>query len=252
MPSYPYRDSHVKDKTVSPTVLSLTWESPYLEKTVFILRRGPGSVSKSGCQDFDWFWMMRKFVSYSIFLNMMTSSDENIFRVNGHLCGEFTGQRRSFDVFFHLRLNIRLSKQSWGWWFETPPRPLWRHCNGSICWSRTSWLFTVNSILSCYAYNSLVKYYRGVTWALWRPRSPAIRFLLNNLFRLASKKHQWCNVQICQGMHEGLWNITADMCDPESFSVSLQWRSHNERDSVCYHRRLDCLLILLLRCRPKK
>ena len=26
-------------------------------------------------------------------------------------------------------LNKRLSKQSWGWWFETPSRPLWRHCN---------------------------------------------------------------------------------------------------------------------------
>ena len=23
----------------------------------------------------------------------------------------------------------RLSKQSWGWWFETPSRSLWRHCN---------------------------------------------------------------------------------------------------------------------------
>ena len=41
MPSYPYRDSYVKDKTVSPTILPLTWESPYLGKTVFILRRGP-------------------------------------------------------------------------------------------------------------------------------------------------------------------------------------------------------------------
>ena len=40
MSSYQYRDFHVKDKTVSPTVLSLTWESPYLGKTVFILRRG--------------------------------------------------------------------------------------------------------------------------------------------------------------------------------------------------------------------
>ena len=30
MPSYQYRDSHVKEKTVSPTVLYLTWESPYL------------------------------------------------------------------------------------------------------------------------------------------------------------------------------------------------------------------------------
>ena len=52
---------------------------------------------------------------------MMTSSNGNIFRVTGHLCGEFTGpgefptQRpvpRSFDVFFDLRLNKRLSKQS--------------------------------------------------------------------------------------------------------------------------------------------
>ena len=26
-------------------------------------------------------------------------------------------------------LNERLSKQSWGWWIETPSHPLWRHCN---------------------------------------------------------------------------------------------------------------------------
>ena len=26
-------------------------------------------------------------------------------------------------------LNKRLSKQSWGWWFDTPSRSLWRHCN---------------------------------------------------------------------------------------------------------------------------
>ena len=36
---------------------------------------------------------------------------------------------RSFDVFFDLRLHTRLSKQWWGWWFEAPSRPLWRHCN---------------------------------------------------------------------------------------------------------------------------
>ena len=39
------------------------------------------------------------------------------------------GQWRGALVFFHLRLNKRLSKQSWGWWFETVSRPLWRHCN---------------------------------------------------------------------------------------------------------------------------
>ena len=36
---------------------------------------------------------------------------------------------RSVDVFFDLRLNKRLRKQSRGWWFETLLRPLWRHCN---------------------------------------------------------------------------------------------------------------------------
>ena len=45
---------------------------------------------------------------------------------------EFPTQRpvtRSFDVFFDLRPYKRLSKQLWGWWFETPSCPLWRHCN---------------------------------------------------------------------------------------------------------------------------
>ena len=47
--------------------------------------------------------------------------------------GEFPAQRpvmRSFGVFFDLRLNKRLNKQSWGWWFETLSRPLWHHYNG--------------------------------------------------------------------------------------------------------------------------
>ena len=50
---------------------------------------------------------------------------------NSPVLGQFPKQRlvtRSFDVFFDLRLNKRLRKQSWGWWFETPSRPLWRHC----------------------------------------------------------------------------------------------------------------------------
>ena len=46
---------------------------------------------------------------------------------NSPVTGEFPPQRpvmRSFDVFFDLRLNKRLSKQSWDWWFETPSRSL--------------------------------------------------------------------------------------------------------------------------------
>ena len=37
--------------------------------------------------------------------------------------------RGAFFFFFDLRLNKRLSKQSWCWWFETLSRPLWRHRN---------------------------------------------------------------------------------------------------------------------------
>ena len=51
---------------------------------------------------------------------------------NSPVPGEVPAQRpvtRSFDVFFDLRVNKRLSKQWWGWWFETPSRPLWRHRN---------------------------------------------------------------------------------------------------------------------------
>ena len=50
---------------------------------------------------------------------------------NSPVPGEFPSQRpvtRSF-VFFDLRLNKRLSKQSWCWLFETLSRSLWRHCN---------------------------------------------------------------------------------------------------------------------------
>ena len=62
---------------------------------------------------------------------MMTSSNGNIFRVTGPLCGGLTGQRwitltKAGDAelwcFFDLRLNKRLSKQSRGWLFCR------RHC----------------------------------------------------------------------------------------------------------------------------
>ena len=55
--------------------------------------------------------------------------------------GEFPTQRPvtwRFEVSFDLRLNKRLSKQSWGWWFETPSRSLWRHRNEM---NQTGWWF---------------------------------------------------------------------------------------------------------------
>ena len=51
---------------------------------------------------------------------------------NSPVTAELPTQRpvtRSFDVFFHMRLNRQLSKQWRRWWFDTPPRSLWRQCN---------------------------------------------------------------------------------------------------------------------------
>ena len=99
---------------------------------------------------------------------MMTSSNGNIFGVTGHLCGEFTGpgefpaQRpvtRSFDVFFDLHLNNRLSKQSRGWWFETLSCPLWRQCNAKYFGRMTAYskpfeqlLINTNQVLNMNIY----------------------------------------------------------------------------------------------------
>ena len=73
----------------------------------------------------------------------MTSSNGNISALlalcveNSPVTGEFPAQRpvsRSFDVFFDLRQNKRLSKQSWSWWFETLSCSLWRHYNVNVDW----------------------------------------------------------------------------------------------------------------------
>ena len=56
---------------------------------------------------------------------------------NSPVAGESPARRpvtRSLAVFFDLHLNKRLSKQSWGWWFETLSCPLWRHNDGLDCY----------------------------------------------------------------------------------------------------------------------
>ena len=46
--------------------------------------------------------------------------------VNSPRKGQWRG---ALMVFFICALNKRLSKQPWGWWFETPSLSSWRHCN---------------------------------------------------------------------------------------------------------------------------
>ena len=70
---------------------------------------------------------------------LMTSSNGNIFRVTGHLCGEITGHRwiprtsqwdRALKFSLICPIIKRLSKQWWGWWFE--------HCCDTIAPIMTS------------------------------------------------------------------------------------------------------------------
>ena len=63
MSSYQYRDSHVKDKTVSPTVLSLTWESPITGKDGIYIETGSFVIFGNGLATTMWWrkWDHKKF-----------------------------------------------------------------------------------------------------------------------------------------------------------------------------------------------
>ena len=73
-----------------------------------------------------WSWWSHQMETFSALLALCAG--------NSPVTGEFPSQRpvtRSFDVdvFFHMCLNKRLSKLSWGWWYKTPSRSLLRQCN---------------------------------------------------------------------------------------------------------------------------
>ena len=95
-------------------------------------------------------WRSHQMETFSALLAICAGNSPGTFSALLAICagnspvpGDFPAQRPmtwSFDVFFDLRLKKRLSKQSWGWWFETLSCPLWRHCNVCIiAWYNTSW-----------------------------------------------------------------------------------------------------------------
>ena len=87
-----------------------------------------GARSSNGLQRHGTTWWRHQMETFSALLAICAG--------NSPVTGEFPTQRpvtRSFGVFFDLCLNKRLSKQSWGWWFETPSRPLWCHCYEDNC-----------------------------------------------------------------------------------------------------------------------
>ena len=69
-------------------------------------------------------WWRNQMKTFSALLALCAGNSPEI--------GDYPAQRpvmRSFDIFFDLRLNRRLSKQPWGWWFEPPSWSVWRHFN---------------------------------------------------------------------------------------------------------------------------
>ena len=163
---------------------------------------------------------------------MMTSSNGYIFYDTGHLCGEFTGpgefpaQRpvtRSFGVFFHLRLNKRLSKQWWGWWFETASRPLWRHRN------------VEGESRKCPSYQSIKGVWKFHMSLQWRHNEldsvsdhQPHECLVNGLFRRRSKKTSKLRYTgLCAGYSPATGEFPAQEAS-NAENVSIWWRHHGE------------------------
>ena len=118
---------------------------------------------------------------------------------NSLVTGEFPTQRpvtQSFDVFFDLRLNKRLSKQSWCWWFEKPSRPLWRHCNVKCANNGVtiSLRSSIDLYIEFFCHVTLVLYHTRLIAFMWCPlynwnSINVFEIWLNNIYLYFSPSH---------------------------------------------------------------
>ena len=163
--------------------------------------------------------------------------------------GEFPAQRpvtRSFDVFFDQHPNKRLSKQWWGWWFETPSCSLWRHCNAKYAtecspWAHQPWIWkhTLTHFRSSLLWlntpgmlnTECIKL--GFFSLRWRhnERDSVSNHqphdcLFNCLFRRISKKTSKLRVTgLCAGNSPGTGEFPAQRAS-NAENVSIWWRHH--------------------------
>ena len=134
---------------------------------------------------------------------------------NSPVPGEFPTQRpvtRSFDVYFDLRPNKRLSKRSWGWWFETQSRPLWRHRNAHICLLTNNILFLVM-----------------VTMGMWSPcglMNPISSYVLLSIFDDRINRCTVSNIHIQLKFFIFWWSPRND-----NTNIPISWYS----DNFCHH-----------------
>ena len=147
---------------------------------------------------------------------------------NSPVVGEFPSQRpvtRSFDVFFDMCLNKRLSKQTCGRRFETRSRSLWRHCNAitALTWWLLAMLLSSCDILVHILYN-------GFKSQVWKGDRKSIIILANSLLTL-------------------IWNSA----HPRSFTSKSLTRSNCiglDKSMLFFNRKItcscDCITFLIM------
>ena len=146
---------------------------------------------------------------------------------NSPVPGEFPTQRpvtQSFDVYFDLRPNKRLSKQSLGWWFETLSPPLWRHRNGwtlhedinamfffLLNFHHCHWKLSKWTLVEAMGWS---KHYLNQCWFWQLLMQPVMKIFIKtmtfpiSILTLALIWHQ----NICNHVHYDLWSRSTSFC----------------------------------------
>ena len=158
---------------------------------------------------------------------------------NSPVPGEFPTQRpvtRSFDVYFDLRPNKWLSKQSWGWWFETLSCSLWRHRYGHHRKGRGLGKEGSGSSHEPVLYLYMKASYITMTsqWARWRLKSPALGLFTELFIQMQIKENtkaprHW---PLC-GEFTGTGEFPAQKAS-NAENVSIWWRHHDIYSYGCY------------------
>ena len=114
------------------------------------------------------------------------------------------------------RVNERLSKQSRGWWFETPSRSLWRHCNDAQCSS----YHHPNEITDSVAIHALFWYV-----VMWRISQTYDQYVSN---RAETLHYSFCAYAVfkARSNRASFWNDVSFECFMEQNAGNLD-RKHS-------------------------
>ena len=135
--------------------------------------------------------------------------------------------------FFSLRLNKRLSKISWGSWFETLSRLLWRHCNMMLacCWELSVLLAFVRGIHRRLLYHwlneTIMRHYSDVIMGATASHFNSLTIVYSTVYSGAEhRKHRSSTpLAFVWGIYRDRW-IPAQKVD-NAEKVSIWWRHHD-------------------------